>query len=78
MHTSIVSGKGAVVIPQVIRERYGLKKGDKVHFIDYAGAISIVPVCGTPVESAAGMLNGKGSLIDELVKDRRRDADSGK
>jgi AbrB family looped-hinge helix DNA binding protein len=78
MNTSILSEKGWVVIPQGMRERYGLKKGDRVHIIDYAGVISIVPVCDSPVESGLGMLKGQGSLVNELVKDRRRDADSGK
>jgi AbrB family looped-hinge helix DNA binding protein len=39
----IVSGKGWVVIPRELRNRYGLRKGDRVHVIDYGGVISIVP-----------------------------------
>jgi AbrB family looped-hinge helix DNA binding protein len=43
MNTSTLSEKGWVVIPQDLRRRYGLKKGDRVHVIDYGGVISIVP-----------------------------------
>ncbi|GAG90357.1 unnamed protein product, partial [marine sediment metagenome] len=43
MKTSILSKKGWVVIPNDIRKRYRLGKGDKVNIIDYGGIISIVP-----------------------------------
>ena len=39
MNTSTLSEKGWVVIPQDLRRRYGLKKGDRVHVIDYGGVI---------------------------------------
>ncbi len=78
MNTSILSEKGWVVIPQEMRERYGLKKGDRVHIIDYAGVISIIPVSDTPVRDSQGMLKGKNSLIGELVKERRKDAAGGR
>lgn len=45
MITGTVSGKGWVVIPQELRDRYRLKKGDKVHFIDYG---EIVKLCLSP------------------------------
>jgi len=40
MNTSVLSEKGWVVIPQELRERYGLKKGDRVHVIDYGQDLS--------------------------------------
>jgi AbrB family looped-hinge helix DNA binding protein len=78
MGTSILSEKGWVVIPQELRERYGLKKGDKVHVIDYGGVISIVPVSEDTIKNSRGMLKGKTSLIKELMKLRRQDAKLGK
>ena len=78
MNTSTLSEKGWVVIPQELRERYGLKKGDKVHVIDYGGVISIVPACESPIKNSLGMLKGKTSLVNELTKSRRKDAESGK
>jgi AbrB family looped-hinge helix DNA binding protein len=78
MNTSTLSEKGWVVIPQELRERYGLKKGDKMHVIDYGGVISIVPASEAPIKSSIGMLRGKASLVKELVKSRRQDAARGK
>lgn len=78
MATSTLSEKGWVVIPQELRDRYGLKKGDKVHVIDYGGVISIVPASEDPIKDARGMLKGKTSLTKELLKSRRRDAERGK
>ena len=78
MNTSTLSEKGWVVIPQELRERYGLKKGDRVHVIDYGGVISIVPASETPIKNSLGMLKGKTSMVKELAKSRRQDAERGK
>jgi AbrB family looped-hinge helix DNA binding protein len=78
MNTSTLSEKGWVVIPQELRERYGLKKGDRVHIIDYGGVISIVPASEAPIKNSMGILKGKTSLVKELVKSRRQDAERGK
>jgi AbrB family looped-hinge helix DNA binding protein len=78
MNTSIVSAKGWVVIPQELRERYGLKKGDKVHFVEYGGVIAVVPVSKNPVGESAGMLKGDTSLVEALLKSRQEDAAKGK
>ncbi len=78
MNTSTLSEKGWVVIPQELRERYGLKKGDRVHVIDYGGIISIVPASEDPIKTSLGMLRGKTSLVKELAKSRQEDAKRGK
>ncbi|MDO8690803.1 MAG: AbrB/MazE/SpoVT family DNA-binding domain-containing protein [Dehalococcoidia bacterium] len=71
MATAIVSGKGWVVIPQEIRRRYGLKKGDRVHIVDYGGVVAIVPASGDPIAEGFGMLKGGPSLSEGLLKERR-------
>lgn len=78
MNTSILSEKGWIVIPQELRERYNLKKGDKVHVIDYGGIISIIPASRAPIKNSIGMLKGKTSLVKELMKSRQLDAKRGK
>ena len=78
MNTSVLSEKGWVVIPQELRQRYGLKKGDRVHVVDYGGVISVVPASDVPIEKAMGMLKGKTSLVEALVKSRKEDAARGK
>ncbi len=71
MNTSVLSEKGWVVIPQELRKRYGLKKGDRVHMIDYGGVISIVPASEDPIRHSFGILKGKSSLTKELMKSRK-------
>jgi len=78
MNTLTLSGKGWVVIPQELRRRYGLKKGDRVHVVDYGGVMSIVPASESPIDSTEGMLRGKKSLVQALIKSRQEDADRGK
>ena len=71
MTTVTVSGKGWVVIPQEIRKRHNLKKGDKVHIIDYGGVVAIVPASKDPVAEGFGMLKGGPSLTEALLDERR-------
>jgi AbrB family looped-hinge helix DNA binding protein len=78
MKTGTLSAKGWVVIPQELRERYRLKKGDKVHFIDYGGIVTIVPVSKKPLQEAAGILKGDTSLTQALLESRKEDAKRGK
>ena len=78
MTTGTLSTKGRVIIPYELRKRYGLKKGDKLNFIDYGRVISIVPASKNPIRSAEGMLKGDTSLADALLESRKQDKDKGK
>lgn len=78
MNTSTISAKGWVVIPKELRERFGLKKGDKVHFVEYGGTIAIVPVSKKAIKESAGMLKGDTSLLSALLKARQEDAAKGR
>lgn len=73
MATATVSSKGWIVIPQEIRRRYGLKKGDRVHVIDYGGVVAIVPASGDPIADGFGLLKGRPSLTEALLEERRRE-----
>ena len=42
-YSSVLTSKGQVTIPQEIRIRLGLKEGERVEFVDNAGAILIRP-----------------------------------
>lgn len=70
MATVTLSDKGWVVIPKEIRKRYGLKKGDKLHIVDYAGRIAIIPAAADPIAAARGMLKGGPSLTRALLEER--------
>lgn len=69
-----VSTKGWVVIPKGIRERHGIRAGDKVHVIDFGGRISIIPATtGDPIEGARGMFTSGRSMTRALLDDRREE-----
>lgn len=78
MTTSTLSAKGWVVIPREIRQRHGLKKGDKVQVVDYGGVISIIPVPRDPIKAARGLFREGSSLTKALLKSRGEDAARGK
>ncbi len=69
--TVTVSAKGWIVIPKEIRKRYHLKKGDKVHVIDFGGRIAIVPASKDPIAEARGMFKTGPSMTKGLLEDRR-------
>ena len=66
-----VSKKGWVVIPHDIRERHGIRPGDRVHIIDYGGRIALVPALNDPIHQLRGMFKGGPSLTEALLEDRR-------
>jgi len=73
MATVTVSKKGWVVIPREIRQRYGIRPGDKVQVVDYAERIAIIPAMKDPIQEARGMLKGKPSLTKALLEERLRE-----
>jgi len=72
MASATVSSKGWIVIPKEIRDRFGIKPGDKVQVIDY-GAIYIVPALKDPAKEMRGMLKNGPSLTEGLLQDRREE-----
>ncbi len=69
-----VSAKGWVVIPQELRNRYGLHEGVRVRFVDYGGVLSILPVPEDAVRAGHGMLKGR-RLTARLLEERGRERD---
>lgn len=43
MHTVTISPKFQVVIPRVVRERLGLRPGQKLQVVEHAGRVEFVP-----------------------------------
>ncbi len=68
-----VSKKGWIVIPKEIRERYGIRAGDRVHIVDYAGRIAIIPALKAPVRQSRGLLKGYPALTEALLEERQRE-----
>jgi len=62
METVKVSPKFQVVIPSKIRERLGIRPGQKVRVILYDNRIEMVPI--RPMEEARGFLRGIDTTIE--------------
>jgi AbrB family looped-hinge helix DNA binding protein len=68
-----LSEKGWVVIPKEIREKFGLKKGDKLLIFTYGDRITITPVSEDPIGKARGMFKG-GPLLTEIhIRETRQE-----
>jgi AbrB family looped-hinge helix DNA binding protein len=55
METVTVSSKYQVVIPRAVRERLGIRPGQKMQIIPYDGRIEVVPVL--PAHELRGFLD---------------------
>lgn len=78
-HSSTISSKGQVTVPQEVRIRLGLKTGDRVEFVVEGGSIIVRPArsAENPFEAYAGILAGTfpggvreiNAWIDEMRRD---------
>ncbi len=62
METVTISPKYQVVIPQKIRERLGLRSGEKVRMISYNGRVEIIPA--KSIKQMRGFVRGIATTID--------------
>lgn len=67
-NSSVLSTKGQLTVPQEVRERLGLKEGDRVEFIVENGVTVLRPARGekNPFARYAGALGTFGGGIDEI------------
>ena len=80
-HTSVISSKGQVTVPQEIRIRLGLKEGDRIEFVVEGGNTVIRPIraAENPFEAFTGVLEGAfpdgvreiNAWVDEMRRDKR-------
>lgn len=70
MSVATISSKGWVVIPAEYRRKYGLRPGNKVAIVDYGGHLSLMPVPQDPIREGRGLLAGKPSLTEALLRER--------
>ena len=66
MYPVTISTKYQVVIPREVRERFGLKPGQKVMFIPYNNTLRVVVV--PPIEKARGIFKG---ITSEGIREER-------
>ncbi len=68
METVTLSPKFQVVIPKKIRERMGLKPGEKLHIISLDNRIEIIPI--RPMSEMKGFLKGLDPTFHREREDR--------
>jgi len=67
-----VNAKGQIVIPAGIRERFDIKPGTKIAFVEEQGRLLLQPVTDAFIESVRGSLRKRG-MPPELERDRDRE-----
>ena len=72
-----LSRKGQILIPKRIRERYGMKPGQKVQILEHPEGIVIKPAPEDPIEAACGFLEGEFSLTQDLLQEHEKERSSG-
>jgi antitoxin PrlF len=75
MHSTI-SEKGQVTVPKPLRDRLGIKPGDRLEFIEEQGHIVLSKASPRdPVAAVYGVLS-LGESTDEALRALRGDADA--
>lgn len=70
--------KGHVIIPADLRKKHHIKKGSRVGVYEGEdGIIILKPLPDNPVDASQGMLKGKTSLLQALLKERKEEAKRG-
>lgn len=66
-----LSGKGQIVIPKQIRQKYNLRQGDRFMVKDENGKIILEPMERYPLLQLRGAFKGKRRLTQILLQERR-------
>ena len=70
--SSKVTSKGQVVIPKILREKYGIRSSTAIRWIEKDRGILMVPESEDPIVAARGMLKGSG-ILKAYMKEKRRE-----
>ncbi len=71
MKYSSVTTKGQVVIPSKLRNKYGIKTGTKIQFVEEDGSIKLIPLTPEIVDKNIGTFRTKGKLLKALMKEKQ-------
>ena len=73
MTTAVVTTKGQIVIPSIIRRHFNIKKGTKLCVLEEGDKIVLQPLTQDYFDKMAGILNTKGKLARSLLQERSRE-----
>jgi antitoxin PrlF len=72
---TLVSEKGQVTIPKVLRDRLGIRPGQVLHVREERGRLIVTKHTeGDPIESVVGVLKG-GARVNALLAELRGEQD---
>ena len=66
------TAKGQIVIPAILRRKYGIKEGTRIIISDNGDSIVLKPVTEEYLKKLQGSLKGIGAL-KVLIDERRKD-----
>jgi AbrB family looped-hinge helix DNA binding protein len=72
-----VSVRGQTVIPRHIREALGITPTTRLEWKVKNSVIIVLPLPSDPVQSAVGILEGRGPTTSELLAERKADREKG-
>ena len=70
-----VGPKGRIVIPAAVRQRYGFAEGDELVMVAEPHGVRLIDRDHL-IDELDGLLRGGPDLVDELITERRADADA--
>ena len=73
MTTTVMTGKGQIVIPSKLRHRFNMKKGTKLYIEERGDELVLKAVTPEYFEKMAGVLQTKGKLSKALLEERSKD-----
>jgi len=73
MTTTVMTGKGQIVIPSKLRRRFNMKKGTKLYIEERGDELVLKAVTPEYFEKMAGVLQTKGKLSKALLEERSKD-----
>jgi len=66
--------KGQIVIPAVLRKKFGIIKGTPINIYVQNNKIILEPIHEDPVQQGKGILKTKGRVLKRLISDRKEEA----
>jgi len=73
METSITTSKGQILIPRKIRNKYGIKAGVKIAFIETKDGLMIKPMDHSYFDSFVGILKDALPSADEYKEMKKEE-----
>lgn len=70
-----VTKRGQTVIPSEIRDRYNIKGGDTIEWIDDGERLRAIPITSDPITALRGCARGE-KLTKRLLEEREKDRDN--